>query len=467
MTDNILSNIVENKKKELILRKQKTPVEQLTKNLKPSQKSFYNALNNQHSDFIFECKKASPSNGLIREKYNLDEILSVYQDYASAISVLTDYTFFKGEFKHLQKVTQTVKQPVLCKDFFIDTYQVYEARYYGANAILLMLSVLDDTQYQELAKVANELNLDILTEVHNSQELKRALNLKAKIIGINNRNLKDLSINLSVTEALISEVPHDVASDIILISESGINNRQDIQRLSPIVNGFLIGSSIMSKKNIREQCKKLIFGNIKVCGIKDPKIAKHAFNNGAIYGGLIFYPPSPRNVSLEQAKEITLSVPLKYVGVFVNHELSDLVSIAKKLSLTVIQLHGSEDENYISEVKNLLPDCKVWKSMSIKNIPLKNQNLIFKNNNIDAVLLDTHSEQLKGGSGNAFDWSLLDELTNEEKNKVVIAGGLNSSNINQASQYNTFTLDVNSGVESSKGIKDNTLITELFHALRA
>lgn len=460
---NILSEIVANKCLEVASRKTSVSIEQLKRSVSPSSRSFFTALNQEKSSFIFECKRASPSKGLIRKKYDLNEIISVYKDFASAISVLTDYQYFKGSFADLKTVSQSVEQPVLCKDFFIDSYQVFEARYYGADAILLMLSVLNDQQYLELSSVAKSLGLDVLTEVHDSQELQRALLLKAKIIGINNRNLKDLSIDIATTEKLVNQLPVKCNQQTLIISESGINNHQQVRRLAPIVNGFLIGSSIMAQPNIRQQCKKLIYGTIKICGLTSKEAAEAAFDNGAIYGGLIFYKPSPRHVTLEQAKEIIQSVPLDYVGVFVNETVDNIVKIAGQMTLKVIQLHGDESDEMIEKIKLALPNCDIWKSISIS--PEKNDlsMLLDDNRNIDKYLFDTYSIETPGGSGQTFDWSLI---TESNKGKIVLAGGLNIDNIKQAKSIDTFALDINSGVETSPGEKSVNKIINIFNEIK-
>lgn len=461
MSSNILAEIVANKEQELVSRKSRLSIDVLKQNIKPSNRSFFDALNNDQSDFILECKKASPSKGLIRENFNLAEILAVYKDFASAISVLTDFTYFQGSHQYLKEVSNTVTQPVLCKDFFIEPYQLFEARYYGADAILLMLSVLDDENYQKLSTIAKALNLDVLTEVHDSEEMQRALKLGAKIIGINNRNLKDLSIDICTTEKLMSELSEQDKLGRLFISESGISYHHQVNRLAPCVNGFLVGSSIMSQPNIRIQCKKLIYGNTKICGLTKKESAIAAFNSGAIYGGLIFYTKSPRNITLEQALAITESALLQYVGVFVNELVENIVDIANKLNLYVIQLHGDESAETIAEIKQALPQCKIWKAVSIK---LDADKLVFNDDeNVDKYLLDTYSNDSRGGSGKIFDWSIINDTN---KNKIVLAGGLNIKNIKQAQSLNTFALDINSGVEDKPGDKSADKIEALFLELR-
>ena len=464
MKNDILGKIVANKLRELIIRKKIQPLKQLTQNLKASNKSFYKALSNKQSDFIFECKKASPSRGLINPTFDLDKILAIYKNYASVISVLTDNKYFKGSFAHLRKVTDSVKQPVICKDFFIDSYQIYEARYYGADAILLMLSVLSDQEYLELAETANQLNMGILTEVHDSNEMQRAIKLKAKIVGINNRNLKDLSIDLRITEKLIAEVPKDIKDNTLFISESGIESHQQIQRLSPLVNGFLIGSSIMATKDTVQQCKSLIYGNIKICGLTEPDAAIAAEKYGATYGGLIFYRNSPRFVNKEQAKEITDSIKLKYVGVFVDESLNTIVETANYLNINIIQLHGEENLDYIEQLKRLLPNCKIWKAIKVEENLSLTQLSMLKSPLIHKFVLDTYNKEKVGGSGQSFDWQILGGLNKE---KIILAGGLKKNNILEAQRLNTFALDINSGVEISPGKKPSEKIKQIFQLLHA
>jgi len=369
MTTNVLTEIVDNKRLEVADRKLKRPLLSIQKNLERSTRSFQQALSNEEADFIFECKKASPSKGLLREVFDLPEILTSYRTYASAISVLTDFHYFKGSFEHLQTVSQSVEQPVLCKDFFIDIYQVYEARSHGADAILLMLSVLSDEKYRELHKVAKEFNLDVLTEVHDSEELERALKLDAKIIGINNRNLKDLTINLSTTETLLQDLSSEQRSGRVFISESGISNHSDVLRLSPLVNGFLVGSSLMEKKDLNQQCRSLIYGNVKICGLTNHQSAQHADRIGASYGGLIFHPSSPRNITLETAHEVIKGIKMPFVGVFVNQDIDYVINIATELKLHAIQLHGEETIQFINKLRSKLLSklqcCEIWKAIRL------------------------------------------------------------------------------------------------------
>lgn len=456
MSRNILAEIVAHKTLEIEEQKQQISLADIENCLPPSPRSLHRALSNQETDFILECKKASPSKGLIREDFDLDEILDCYQDYASAISILTDKKYFQGEHDFIRLAREKSNLPILCKDFFIDPYQVYLARYYGADAILLMLSVLNDTQYRELASVAESLNLDILTEVHNEEEVERAINLNAKIIGINNRNLKDLTIDLANTEKLAVKIP----KDRIVISESGIETHQDVRRLSPQVNGFLVGSSIMAKTDIRFHCKSLIYGNVKVCGITQVEDAEQVNINGGNLAGFIFYRKSKRCISIEQAQSIVKQVPLTYVGVFVNETVEKIVEYANLLSLHAVQLHGEESSETINQLRQLLPkQCEIWKAIHV-NDEIKLPN----NDAVNRYLLDTKNQQVYGGSGESFNWDLLTEVDTQS---LILAGGINLENLADATAKNTYAIDLSSGVENAPGIKNHQKIQQLFSHLRA
>lgn len=279
----VLGNIVKDKVSWIVARQQAQPLSSFQADLVPSQRDFYAALKHKKPAFILECKKASPSKGLIREDFDPVAIARVYSDYASAISVLTDEKYFQGSFDFLPRISAVVRQPVLCKDFIISEYQIYLARHYQADAILLMLSVLDDYEYRELAQVAHSLKMGVLTEVSNEAELERAIALNARMVGINNRNL---SIDLDRTRTLAPRLP----KNIMVISESGIHNAAQIRELSAYANGFLVGSSLMLEPNLSLAVRRLILDENKLCGLTRAMDAAAAYNAGAVYGGLIFVP---------------------------------------------------------------------------------------------------------------------------------------------------------------------------------
>ncbi|GGD54848.1 bifunctional indole-3-glycerol-phosphate synthase TrpC/phosphoribosylanthranilate isomerase TrpF [Lacimicrobium alkaliphilum] len=454
--ENVLQKIVADKKQEIEALKQALPLGQFIDDLRPSDKSLYDSLSQPQAGYIFECKKASPSKGLIREHFDLDEILSAYAPFASAISVLTDEKYFQGNYEYLRYVTDRVSQPVLNKDFFIDPYQVYLARYYNADAILLMLSVLDDQQYTQLAELADKYQLDVLTEVSNEEEVQRANKLGARIIGINNRNLRDLSTDLSTT-ARLAPMLNDNA---LVISESGIYTHQDVLKLAPFADGFLVGSALMAQENLLQAVKNLVYGKVKICGITTVEDADIVKASGACYAGLIFAEKSPRAISAEQAGNIVGYVPFNYVGVFVDEQVKDVADIARALDLAAVQLHGQEDLSYIQALRELLPpECDIFKACGVTDsLPETNNPLV------NRYLLDCQVGNQFGGTGKRFNWALLDNI--EDKSGLILAGGLSAENINKAAETGVGMLDVNSGVESAPGHKDATKITQLFKQLR-
>ena len=450
---NVLDKIVADKKIELAERKVKRPLESFKAQAVPTNRDFYKALAAPGTQFILECKKASPSKGLIREPFDLAEITNVYKNYATCISVLTDEKYFQGSFDYLEFVRSQVEQPLICKDFFIDEYQVYMARIYGGDAILLMLSVLDDKQYRLLASVARSLNMAILTEVSNEEEVVRALALDAQIIGINNRDLRDLSTDLATTERLRTLIPDDK----VVISESGIYTHQDVKRLAPLCNGFLIGSSLMAEPDLERACRRVILGENKVCGLTCSEDAINAYKSGAVFGGLIFAPKSPRYVDLDCALQITQSAPLAYVGVFVNESITNVAEHATSLKLSAVQLHGQEDNDYINTLRPLLPrGCQIWKAQAIKD------SLPEPISGVDRHLYDTHSDTQAGGTGKTFDWAILKDV----KQPFMLAGGLNADNIQGALYQGAHGLDLNSGVEQSAGKKCQQKLNDAFISIR-
>ncbi|NKI76240.1 bifunctional indole-3-glycerol-phosphate synthase TrpC/phosphoribosylanthranilate isomerase TrpF [Dickeya sp. CFBP 2040] len=452
MQETVLTKIVRDKAQWIAERKQKQPLESFQSQITPSSRHFYQALKQAKPAFILECKKASPSKGLIRADFDPVAIAQVYQEYASAISVLTDEKYFQGDFAFLTQVSAAVAQPVLCKDFIIDPYQIYLARYYQADAILLMLSVLDDDQYCQLAQVAHGLNMGILTEASNQAELERAIALEARVVGINNRDLRDLSIDLNRTRTLAPRLP----AGVTVISESGISRYAHIQELSQYANGFLIGSSLMEEDDLALAVRRVILGENKVCGLTQPEDAATAFQAGAVYGGLIFVANSPRCVTTSQARTVMTGAPLRYVGVFRDAPLADMVETASSLQLAAVQLHGSEDDATIAALRAQLPaTCQIWKAQSVGDtLPALSLP------QVDRVLLDNG----QGGSGQSFDWSLLQ---NQSLKQVLLAGGLSPDNVAQAAKLGAAGLDFNSGVESKPGIKDPQKIAAVFQTLRA
>jgi len=231
--------------------------------IQDSPRKFVQALNAtlalEPFSLIAEIKKASPSKGLIRGIFNPTELALAYKNGgATCISVLTDSPYFQGDNSHLIEVRSAVNLPILRKDFMLDPYQILEARAIGADCVLLIMAALTDKLASQLYNNARELKMDVLIEVHDENELERALTLEPDLIGINNRNLKTLKVDLNTSEKLASKVP----KNILLVSESGISKNSDLKRISAVgINCFLVGESLMIQSNVEEAVRKLLSDN--------------------------------------------------------------------------------------------------------------------------------------------------------------------------------------------------------------
>lgn len=474
---NILEKIVEDKRLEVAQRKLDFPCSEFESGLLPNDRNFKQALIDDRATkgaaYIFECKKASPSKGLIRENFDLDEICDAYSKYASCVSVLTDEKYFQGEFERLPQVKEKLKQPILCKDFFVDEYQVKLARRYGANAVLLMLSVLDDTEYERLRALTDKLDMSVLTEVSNEEEMIRAVRLKADIIGINNRNLRDLSTDLEQTpklvEKFLSIAAEEQIEDTVIISESGIYNHDQIKKLNKHAHGYLVGSSLMAQDDLQRACKQLVKGEHKVCGLTSAKAILDVAEAGADYAGIILVPKSKRYVEPKLAEaileQVTNTSSIKCVAVVQDHSISRLVELLSQLPFAAVQLHGDEDQSYIDELKKHITklnlNTEVWKVVHLE----PNGQLPSRWPCADKILLDTQVNGQKGGTGESFNWQLLNNLPLNLP-PVMLAGGLNPKNAKLAWQFPVNGLDFNSGVEVMPGVKDKKLVHSAFKALQ-
>ncbi|MCK7459907.1 bifunctional indole-3-glycerol-phosphate synthase TrpC/phosphoribosylanthranilate isomerase TrpF [Idiomarina aminovorans] len=455
---NVLKTIVERKVEQNKAQAKLMPIADIKAQLEPSDRSLYQALSGEQAGFILECKKASPSKGLIRADFDAPRLAKSYQPYAAAISVLTEPEFFQGRLDYLTAVRRQVTQPVLCKDFFIDQEQVYRARYFGADAILLMLSVLDDEQYVALRDIADSLAMDVLTEVSNEAEMERAVNLNANIIGINHRDLTDLSIDPNRSAQLVPLAPQNA----LLIAESGFSEHSDIRRVAPYVNGFLIGSALSAQPDVDLACRKLLFGQNKVCGLTRAEDAINARSQGAVYGGFIFVEHSPRCVTTEQAQQLAEEAKgLDYVGVFADQPLQRVVETTQNIGLAAIQLHGHEDIDYVVQLRQQLrrtnqEGVKIWKALAIEK-PAQLPDLP-----VDGFVLDNRG----GGSGQAFNWELIEPLSAAERQRCLLAGGIGPESIASAIQLGFAGVDINSRTEWQPGVKNSAKITQMFTKIR-
>ena len=445
---------------------------------------FEAALRQQDFNFICEVKKASPSKGIIAEHFPYLDIAKEYEVAgAAAISVLTEPDFFKGDKTYLQEIASTVKIPVLRKDFIIDEYQIYQAKVWGASAILLICACLDVPTLTKFRELADSLGLSSLVEAHDEAEVQMAIDCGARIIGVNNRNLKDFTVDVQNSVRLRNLVEDDV----IFVSESGLETPEDIQVLRDNNIGVaLMGEILMRSPNKIEKLAYL-YGStyytpkVKMCGISKGETIPAIVDAKPDYMGLVFA-PSKRQVTVDQAKTLVEELHKQYanrynrdaeqysnqtlihqefiktVGIFVNETLDNLVTIATEVNLDAVQLHGDEDEAFIQSLKERT-NVEVWKAVQIRSAV---DAEAWIDSSADMLLFDAYHKDERGGTGEVFDWSCLDEF----ERPFMLAGGIDSTNVARAIRtVRPYGIDISSGIETD-GVKDDEKIKAFTNIVR-
>ena len=440
---------------------------------------FEAALRQQDFNFICEVKKASPSKGIIAEHFPYLDIAKEYEMAgAAAISVLTEPDFFKGDKKYLQEIASTVKIPVLRKDYIIDEYQIYQAKVWGASAILLICACLDVPMLTKFRELADSLGLASLVEAHDEKEVQMAIDCGARIIGVNNRNLKDFTVDVQNSVRLRNLVQDDV----IFVSESGLETPEDIQVLRDNNIGVaLMGETFMRSPNKVEKLAYL-YGptyytpKVKMCGISKVETIPAVVEAKPDYMGLVFA-PSKRQVTVDQAKILVEELhrgyakkygsdtehdkndTIKTVGVFVNETVDNLVTIANEANLDAVQLHGDEDETFIQSLKERT-NVEVWKAIQIRTAADTEKWI---DSSADMLLFDAYHKDERGGTGEVFDWSSLDAF----ERPFMLAGGIDSTNVARAIRtVRPYGIDISSGIETN-GVKDDEKITAFIKIVKS
>ncbi|KAI0239675.1 anthranilate synthase / indole-3-glycerol phosphate synthase [Massospora cicadina] len=491
--------------------------EMVSMNFSPPALDFYARLAKDPSPLpvLAELKRASPSKGDINLKVNIARQALTYASAgAAAISVLTEPKWFKGSLNDLRQVREvvaslrfTLRPAILRKDFIVDSYQVYESRLYGADTLLLIVAILSREKLFELLQLSRSLGMEPLVEVNNSAEMALAVEVGAKVIGVNNRNLHDFKVDMATTSRLADQVP----SGVILIALSGINTPHDAAVYSNTpVRAVLVGEALMrasdpksfittlSGRSTVHQPKPASVTKVKICGLQTVDAAVCAAQSGADFIGLVFA-PSKRKVDMETARRIVRAVRLasktvprsssptlgtwfdhqralvttghipKIVGVFKDQPAEEINAIATAVGLDYVQLHGSEPLELSQKLP--FPSIKVFHVGEDFDQPSVLAQAASPNLH-SLVLLDTQAAPgvPGGGLGKPFDWNLaanlVDALSGPDSPPVILAGGLTLENVAEAiRKVRPYAVDVSSGVEVD-GEKDTDLIRAFINACK-
>jgi indole-3-glycerol phosphate synthase/phosphoribosylanthranilate isomerase len=416
---------------------------------------------------IGEVKRASPSRGVLAERFDPVAHASAYaRGGAAAISVLTEPRFFLGALEHLAAVRETVRVPVLRKDFILAPYQVYEARAAGADAVLLLCALLDDSRLAQLLALTRSLGMEALVEAHDEAETRRAVVCGAAVVGVNCRDLRTFAVDTDVVRHLRPLVP----MDRVFIAESGIFDATGAARARAWgADAILVGEALMKAADPAAKAHELatapggasaeLFRHagagpfVKLCGLTTTAQAELAAELGAEALGLIFYPPSHRYVSREQARAIAAvasSAGQLAAGVFVNEAIDEVIATRDAVGLSAIQLGGDETPEYCAALAARV-SCPLMKSLRLRD----DADL----DRLDTYalagatpLLDAHVPGMYGGSGTRGNWELARRAA--ARWPIILSGGLTPANVALAiAAVGPRGVDVSSGIETGK-VKD-------------
>jgi len=450
-------------------------------------------------NIIAEFKRRSPSAGTIRNDLSATDVATRYErGGACAISVLTDEQYFGGSILDLGPIRESTALPLLRKDFIIDEIQIYEAAAVGADAVLLIAAALDDSALAKLRGAAeDELGLDAVVEVHTPEELRRAMRAGARIIGVNNRDLRTFRTSLETSERIIAKAPRDR----IMISESGLQSPKSLRHLQALgFRGFLIGKALMRAPDPEAALRDLIAGaeeqpslqlscshrpvagparfptahsavattdrpnrtQIKICGVTNANDAHACVELGADMIGFNFYRASPRYVEPMVVRRIVDALPARTraVGIFVYADPAEIRKFARIAGVRCVQLHGHTTPESCSEMAREFPVIRAF-STGARFEPERIAAFAF----CDA-LIDAYHPELRGGTGRKCDWSAARAAMRYTR-FLILSGGLDAQNVDQAiAEVAPHAVDVCSGVESAPGVKDHDAMKNFIAAVR-
>lgn len=403
---------------------------------------FRAALERPGLSFLCEVKKASPSKGVIAPDFPYRDIARDYQAAgADAISCLTEPKWFLGSDQIFREIRGAVSLPMLRKDFTVDEYQLYQARLMGADCVLLICALLDTDELARYLGICEELGLDALAEAHDAGEIASAVSAGAKIIGVNNRNLKDFSVDFSNARPAAGSDPAGGAL------RGGKRRARPGGRIRPETDRRgrgARGRGAHARPGQGDHALRPAGGGpmtrIKICGLTRPEDVRYVNTAKPDWCGFILnFPSSRRNVTPEQARALRagLDPDIRPVGVFVDRPVEEVAALLNSGVISVAQLHGREDNAYISVLRTLAPGCVVWRAFQLRS---QADLAAADASGADLVLLDNGR-----GTGQTFDWSLAGSV----HRPFLLAGGLTPESIPRAvAALRPYGLDLSSGVET-------------------
>ena len=432
---------------------------------------FEAALRAPGMSFICEVKKASPSKGLISPEFDPVAIAREYEAAgAAAVSCLTEPFWFQGADEFLTSIAAEVGIPVLRKDFVVDEYMVYQARAIGASAVLLICSILNDEQLKAYIALAHELGLTALVEAYEPEEVPRAIAAGARVVGVNNRDLRTFEVDFGRS----IDLRPMVGPERVFVSESGVETREDVARLEAAgVDAVLIGETLMRSADKRAMLDDLrgvgekgaatpageagasvdpAGPRVKLCGLWRDEDVEAVLEAAPDYCGLVVdFPRSHRSVTPERAIELGCALAdsgITRVGVFVDADPETIELLVLAEAIDAVQLHGHEDEAYVRGLRELLDTTSLGrKARIIQAFKVRSADdlVAAEKSPADLVLLDNGQ-----GTGEAFDWSLLAVGSPTRPSRpFILAGGLTPQNVASAvAATRPFGVDMSSGIES-------------------